>query len=276
MNNKQIKEFHVILTNEPYDKMGHMIDKMAQDIISGRRILFPTNQGTLYKTRVEAQLITVLEHKYNFKKKINVDYYKRTEPFDEKKFKKTNLLFIKLPIAFNDNFYKYLDYAPFDYNIYLADLYDAKFFYDLSMLFRHRDLFIYMFLNKFDADGNDLNIETLHPLNFERVDEELKFYNDVLDLCNRMLKIHSKAELDANKLISDFILQNKFIKFNKIENKYYVNEGLFYDEYYNRKHAEYQLQLPVLIPEIKQYGYIYSTEDKGTYRPSKEELTANS
>jgi hypothetical protein len=57
------KEFHVVLTDRPEDNFNHMVDRMAQDIVKGKRILFPTNKGTLYKAKLEAQLVSLLETK---------------------------------------------------------------------------------------------------------------------------------------------------------------------------------------------------------------------
>jgi hypothetical protein len=272
------KEFHVILTEKPEDNINHMIDKMAQDIVSGKRILFPTNKGTLYKTRLEAQLVSVLESKYGYKKKVIVNYYKKSNVGEafmddvniQKTIKKTNVLMCSNYLSVGVDI---LD--RFDFNIYFNDIWMPQEIEQFANRLRSHDLFIYLFLNKCDADGNSLGITHFKPLNMKYSDEEKKFYKSVIDLCNGMLA-RNPIEFKYNSLISTFILQNKFIEYNELENKYYINDIAYKTIYFERKYREYVQQLPVLTRGMKSYGYIYSSEDKGAYRASREEiLSAN-
>ena len=57
-----------------------------------------------------------------------------------------------------------------------------------------------------------------------------------------------------------------------MENKYYVNDIAYKTIYFERKYREYVQQLPVLTRGMKSYGYLYSSEDRGVYRATREEL----
>ena len=268
------KEFHVVLTERPEDNLNHMVDQMARDIVSGKRILFPTNNGTLYKTKLEAQLIKVLESKYGYTKKVIVNYYKKSNVGEkfmddvnvEKTIKKTNVLLCSTYLSVGVDI---LD--RFDFNIYFNTLWMPQEIEQFANRLRSHDLFIYLFLNKCDSDGNSLGITHFHPLDMKYSAEEQKFYKSVIDLCNGMLA-RNPIEFKYNSLISNFILQNKFIEYNELENKYYVNDIAYKTIYFERKYRDYVQQLPVLTRGMKSYGYIYSSEDKGAYRATREEL----
>jgi hypothetical protein len=57
-----------------------------------------------------------------------------------------------------------------------------------------------------------------------------------------------------------------------LENKYYVNDIAYKTIYFERKYREYVQQLPVLTRGMKSYGYLYSSEDIGMYRATREEM----
>jgi hypothetical protein len=268
------KEFHVVLTDRPEDNFNHMVDRMAQDIVKGKRILFPTNKGTLYKAKLEAQLVSVLETKYGYTKKIIVNYYKKSNVGEkfmddvnvEKTIKKTTVLLCSTYLSVGVDI---LD--KYDFNIYFNELWMPQEIEQFANRLRSHDLFIYLFLNKCDADGNSLGITSFKQLNMKYSDEEKKFYKSVIDLCNGMLA-RNPVEFKYNSLISSFILQNKFIEYNGLENKYYVNDIAYKTIYFERKYREYVQQLPVLTRGMKSYGYLYSSEDKGVYRATREEM----
>lgn len=268
------KEFRVVLTDRPEDNFNHMVDSMANDIVNGKRILFPTNKGTLYKTKLEAQLVSVLSTKYNYTKKIAVNYYKKSnigEQFMddinvEKTIKKTNVLLCSTYLSVGVDI---LD--KFDFNIYFNELWMPQEIEQFANRLRAHDLYIYLFLNKYDSDGNTLGITQVKQLDMRYSIEEQKFYKSVIDLCNGML-MRNPVEFKYNSLISSFILQNKFIEYNELENKYYVNDIAYKTIYFERKYREYVQQLPVLAKGMKIYGYLYSSVDKGMYKATREEM----
>ena len=270
------KEFHVVITEKPEDNFNHMVNCMAKDIVNGKRILFPTNKGTLYKTKLEAQLANILDAKYGYKKKIIVNYYKKSNVGEsfmddvniEKTVKKTTVLLCSNYLSVGVDI---LD--RFDFNIYFNDIWMPQEIEQFANRLRSHDLYINLFVNKCDKDGNSLGITSFKPLNMKYSDEEKKFYKSVIDLCNGMLA-RNPIEFKYNSLISNFILSNKFIEYNELENKYYVNDIAYKTIYFERKYREYVQQLPVMTRGMKSYGYLYSSEDLGAYRASKEDMLA--
>lgn len=267
------KEFHVVLTDKPEDNINHMVDKMARDIVSGKRILFPTNRGTLYKTQLEAHLVSILETKYAYKKKIIVNYYKKSnigEKFMddvnmEKTIKKTNVLLCSNYLSVGVDI---LD--RYDFNIYFNEIWMPQEIEQFANRLRSHDLYIYLFLNKYDKDGNTLGVTHFKALNMKYSDEEKKFYKSVIDLCNGMLA-RNPIEFRYNSLVQNFLATNKFIEYNELENKYYVNDIAYKTIYFERKYREYVQQLPILVRGMKAYGYLYSSEDRGRYRATTAE-----
>jgi hypothetical protein len=70
-------------------------------------------------------------------------------------------------------------------------------------------------------------------------------------------------EYKYNSLVSSIIRDNKFIEYNEIENKYYLNEIAYKVIYFERKYREYVQQLPVLMKGMQAYGYQLSSFDLG-------------
>jgi len=265
------KEFHVFLTNKPEDNLNLMVEKMAVDIVNGRRILFPTNKGTLYKSQIEAQLKCVLKNKYGYDKDIAVNYYKKSnvgEKFMDdvnirKTVRKTNVLLCSNYLSVGVDI---LD--KFDFNIYFNEIWMPQEIEQFANRLRDHDLFIYLFLNKYDADGNSLGLTRTKQLNLKYSDDEKMFYTAVIDLCNGML-IRNPMEFKYNSLVSSFLMQNKFIEYNELENKYYINDIAYNTIYFERKYREYVQQLPILFKGMKHYGYNCTYSDLGSLHLSK-------
>ena len=268
------KEFHIILTNKPEDNFNHMINHMAQDIIKGTRVLFPSNKGTQFKEKIESQLSALLKSKYGYTKKISVNYYKKSnvgETFiDEinkhKTIKKTNVLmcsnYLSVGVDITDKY---------DFNVYFDECWMPQEIEQFANRLRARDLFIYMFINKLDADGNARGINIIKPLNMLYSDEEKRFYVSVINLCNGMIT-RNPTEYKSNTLISGLLAQCKFIKRDEMENKYFIDDTAYKTIYFERKYREYIEQLQVLVKGMIEYGYEYSCEDLGQYTTNEAEL----
>ena len=268
------KEFCVVLTNKPEDNMRHMVDRMARDISQGKRILFPTNNGTLYKTQIEAMLEETLKFKYNFKRKPVVNYYKKSNVGEEfmddvnkrKTIKKTDVLMCSNYLSVGVDI---LD--RFDFNIYFNSLIMPQEMEQFANRLRSHDLYIYLFINKYDSDGVSLEVSKYRPINMRYSDEEHKLYKSIIDLCNATLA-RNPIEFKYNSLISSVLAQNKFIEYNELENKYYINDIAYKTIYFERKYREYVQQLPVLAKGMESYGYLYRSEDLGSYVATAEEI----
>lgn len=257
------KEFNVNLVESTSDLMYHMCRQMANDIMNGRRILFPTNTGTLFSKQIKAAITYFLQNEHLCFDEVRLNYYKKSnigENFmDDINFEKTiadtqvlmctNYLSVGVDI---------LD--KYEFSIYFADLMMPQEVEQFANRLRSNDLYINLYIAKNDADGNSRSIHKYKEMNFKLNDEELKNVHAILKLCNSMIERNS-TEYKYNSLISSIIHDNKFVEYNDIENKYYLNETAYKVIQFERKYRDYVQQLPVLMKGMKAYGYQISSRD---------------
>lgn len=268
------KEFKVNLVESTSDLMYHMCRNMANDIANGIRVLFPTNQGTLYAQQIEAAVTYFLQNEHLMFDKVRLHYYKKSnvgEQFmDDVNFEKTitdtqillctNYLSVGVDI---------LD--KFQFSIYFADLMMPQEVEQFANRLRSNDLYINLYVAKNDAEGNSRSIHRYKEMNFKLNDEEIKNVHSILRLCNAMIE-RNPVEYKYNSLISSIIHDNKFIEYNDVENKYYLNEIAYKVIYFERKYREYVQQLPVLMRGMKSYGYQISSIDLKDFNVNGSEI----
>lgn len=262
------KEFKVNLVENQSDLMYHMCRKMADDIADGKRILFPTNKGTLFSEQVKAAVQYFLEHEHMMFDEVRLKYYKKSnlgEAFMddvnfEKTIKDTQILMCSNYLSVGVDI---LD--RFRFNIYFDDLMMPQEVEQFANRLRSNDLYINLYIAKNDADGNSRSIQKYKPMNFKLNDEEIKNVHSILRLCNSMIE-RNPVEYKYNSLIASIIHNNNYIEYNDVENKYYLNEIAYKVVYFERKYREYVQQLPVLMRGMMAYGYEISSKDLGSFR----------
>lgn len=268
------KEFKVNLVESTSDLMYHMCRQMANDISQGKRILFPTNQGTLYSQQIEAAVTYFMQNEHLNFEKVRLHYYKKSnigEQFmDDVNFEKTiadtqillctNYLSVGVDILDKYNF-----------SIYFADLMMPQEVEQFANRLRSNDLYINLYVAKNDAEGNSRSIHKYKEMNFKLNEEEIKNTHSILRLCNAMIE-RNPVEYKYNSLISSIIHDNKFIEYDDVENKYYLNEIAYKVIYFERKYRDYVQQLPVLMRGMKSYGYNISSIDLKDFSVSGAEI----
>ena len=262
------KEFKVYLTERPIDNLCHMCDAMAEDVYNGRRVLFPTNKGTIFKAQVEAIVGYFLKNKYHYNEPLVVNYYKKSNVGEEfmddvnirKTVAKTNILLCSTYLSVGVDI---LD--QFEFNIYFNDLWMPQEIEQFANRLRSHDLFIRMFVNRKNAAGDTLDITNYRACNFKLDEDEIKNVHSIIRSCNAMIE-RNPVEYRYNSLISSIINDNKFIEYNEIENKYYLNEIAYKTIMFERKYREYVQQLPVLAKGMMGYGYKYMSVERGVYK----------
>ena len=268
------KEMKVNLVDSSSDLIYHMCQQMANDIASGKRILFPTNQGTIYSKQVEAAVTYFLNNEHLIFEPVRLKYYKKSnigEQFmDDVNFEKTvadtqillctNYLSVGVDILDKYNF-----------SIYFADLMMPQEVEQFANRLRSNDLYINLYVAKNDADGNSRSIHKYKEMNFKLNADEIKNVHSILRLCNAMIE-RNPIEYKYNSLISSIISDNKFIEYDDIENRYYLNEIAYKVIYFERKYREYVQQLPVLMKGMKSYGYQISSVDLQSFSVTGSEM----
>lgn len=271
------KEFKVHLVETQNDLFYHMCRSMANDIAEGKRVLFPTNKGTLFSEQIKAAVQYFMEHEHTSFEPINLKYYKKSnlgEQFMddvnfEKTIKDTQILMCSNYLSVGVDI---LD--RFKFNIYFDDLMMPQEVEQFANRLRSNDLYIHLYIAKNDVDGNSRSIHKFKQMNFKLNDEELKDVHSILRLCNAMIE-RNPIEYKYNSLIASIIHDNKFIEYNDVENKYYLNEIAYKVIYFERKYREYVQQLPVLMKGMMAYGYEISSKDLGSFNIEEGEIFAD-
>lgn len=265
------KEFRVNLVETTQDLVYHMCRQMANDIAAGRRVLFPTNKGTLYSKRIKAAVTFFLEHEHMIFDEVNLQYYKKSnlgEKFmDDINFQKT---IAQTQILLCSNYLSVgVDILDrYNFTIYFADLMMPQEVEQFANRLRSNDLYINLYIAKNDEEGNTRSIHKFREMNFKLNDEEIKNVHSILRICNSMIE-RNPVEYKYNSLVASIINDNKFIEYNEIENKYYLNEIAYKLIYFERKYREYVQQLPVLMKGMQAYGYNISSQDLKEFQLSE-------
>lgn len=262
------KVFKVYLTERPIDNLCYMCEKMADDVAQGCRVLFPTNKGTIFKEQIATIVEYYLRNKYQRVEPPVVNYYKKSnvgEGFMDdvnirKTVAKTEILLCSTYLSVGVDI---LD--QFEFNIYFNNLWMPQEIEQFANRLRSHDLYINLFTNRKNAAGDSLDIIDYKPCNFSLNEDELKNVHAIIQSCNAMIK-RNPVEYRYNSLVASIIRDNKFVEYNEVENKYYLNEIAYKTIMFERKYREYVQQLPVLVKGMMSYGYEYFSEDLGIYK----------
>ena len=257
------KEFNVYFTETSQDLKLYMCRHMANDIANGRRILFPTNKGTIFSKEIKATIQYFLETDHFIFDEINLQYYKKSNLGEEfmddvnfqKTIKKTQILMCSNYLSVGVDI---LD--KYRFNIYFDETMMPQEIEQFANRLRSNDLFINMYVAKKDADGNSKQVNKYKEMNFKLNEEEIKNVHSILRICNSMIE-RNPIEYKYNSLVSSIINENKFIEYSEVDNKYYLNEISYKLIYFERKYREYVQQLPVLMKGMKAYGYVLHSKD---------------
>lgn len=262
------KEVKVNLVDSTSHLMYHMCRAMAKDIKNGNRILFPTNSGTLYSEQIRAGVTYFLQTDYADFEEVKLNYYKKSNVGEkfmddinfDKTIRDTQILLCSTYLSVGVDI---LD--RYKFSIYFADLMMPQEVEQFANRLRSNDLFINLYIAKNDAEGNSRFIHKYKEMNFKLNDDEIKNVHSILQICNSMIE-RNPIEYKYNSLVSSIIHDNKFIEYNDVENRYYLNEIAYKVIYFERKYREYVQQLPVLMKGMQAYGYQLSSKDLGEFK----------
>lgn len=268
------KEVTVNLVDSTQHLMFHMCRQMAKDIKNGKRILFPTNSGTLYAEQIRAGVTYFLQTDFADFAEVKLNYYKKSNVGEkfmddinfDKTIRDTQILLCSTYLSVGVDI---LD--RYKFSIYFADLMMPQEVEQFANRLRSNDLFINLYVAKNDAEGNSRSIHKYKEMNFKLNDDEIKNVHSILRICNSMIE-RNPIEYKYNSLVSSIIHDNKFIEYNDVENRYYLNEIAYKVIYFERKYREYVQQLPVLIKGMQSYGYLISSKDLGEFNAEGSEV----
>lgn len=266
---KTRRVFTPIITARPIDNLIHMCRQMADDIIAGNRIFFPTNKGRTFEHQVEA-IVNYFLDKQHFDRRVKIFYYKKSSNGDQRmndiNFEKTiKDLDILMCSTFLSVGVDILD--KFDINIYFDQLcWIPQEIEQFANRLRSHDLFIRLYINNQDSDGNIIGLTNFKPYNFKLDDDEIKDIHSIIRICNASVERHP-IDYNYNPITSKIITGNPYIEYNELENRYYLNETAFKVVVFEDRYRDYAQQLPVLIKGMQSYGYeIDHVRELGEYK----------
>lgn len=257
------KEFRVHITDNPGHQLYYICCAMAEDIVNGRRVLFPTNKGTSFKEQIYAGLKQILESKYAWFDELKVNYYKKSnvgEQFmDEinaqKTIKDTHVLMCSTYLSVGVDI---LD--KYKFNIYFDELWMPQEVEQFANRLRANDLFINLFVAKSTNEGDSRNIYAYRKLDLNLDMNEVKDAHALVQLANASIQ-RSPVEYRYNTLVSNIIKTSKFIEYDDVDNKYRINAIAYKVINFEHRYRDYVQQLMVLIRGMQDYGYQYSIDD---------------
>lgn len=262
------KSFVINITDTDDIMLLYMCRSMARDISMGRKVLFPTNKGTIYKEQISALVKYFLEIEFFWFTPIEVNYYKKSNSGEEfmddinknKTIGKTDILlcsnYLSVGVDINDKY---------EFAIYINDQWMPQEIEQFANRLRSNDLYINMYVSRHTSDGEIKPINRHKDINLKLNEEEMKSTHAVLRLCNAMIE-RNPVEYKYNSLISNIITVNKFVEYNEIENKYYLNETAYKIIMFERKYRDYVEQLPVIAKGMINYGYEYESRVLGEFK----------
>lgn len=261
----RIKEFNIKFVRDKDAKLVEMCESMAEDITNGKRILYPSNAGTLYYEKVVGliqQIINENAHKQHIKpKEIKTFYYKKAN-FGQKSMDDINY---EKSIKGNDLI---MCSSYLSVGVDICDKYKFAIYFDQPEIaqdieqyanrIRNNNLYIYMFLEMFTRDGDKINYNIVKPLDLSFSQQELIFARNMLTAANDMIE-RNMEEAKYNPLIQSLLSTNKFLKYDENEAKYFIDETTYKLNVFQERYTQYAKQLNVMTANMKYYGYVINT-----------------
>lgn len=268
------KEVQINLVDSTSTLFYHMCKAMARDIANGKRILFPSNEGTTYSKRVQAGIQYFLSIDHGITDPLNLKYYKKSNVgddfMDQVNFNKTIedtqvvmcTTYMGCGVDIEDRY---------EFQIYFGDICTAAECDQWCNRLRNNDLFVKVYVAKNDAEGNSREIHRFRPMNFQLDDEEIKTVHSILRMCNAMVE-RNPVEYKYNSVVQSIISDNRYIVYDEIQCKYYIDEIAFKTVTFERKYRDYAQQLPVFMKGMECYGYNISVVDLGAFSVTGPEI----
>ena len=258
----RVKTFDLHFCPTSMEQLIEMCKMMADDIMAGRKILFPSNNGNLYFEEISGLVQDILD-KNNFGRQMNAFYYKKSNYGDESM---DNINFNKT-IGINDLI---MCTTYLSVGVDICDKYEFSVYFDKTWIpqdieqfanrLRNNDLHIKMILPKLDDSGFPINYWVTYPLDLSFNKEDLLLARDLIRTCNDMLE-RNNEESKSNPLIQSLITANKYLKYDENFCKYYIDETMYKLKVFEDRYATYNKQLSVLLEGMRYYGYVLSQTD---------------
>jgi hypothetical protein len=261
----RIKEFNIFFVQTKNEQLIEMTRSMAQDILAGKKILFPTNRGITYFEEIIGLVQQHLTEKH-FGREIKSFYYKKSN-YGDQSMEDINR---SSTVGENDivgcSTYLSVGVDICDrgkFSIYFDELWISQDIEQFANRIRNNDLFVKIFLPKFTPAGIPIaenQYQYTNPLDLNFDNKQLLFARDLIRTCNDMLE-RNQEESKYSPLISSLITVNKYVKYDENECKYYIDETTYKLNVFEERYLKYGKQLSIVIERMKDFGYTVNYSD---------------
>ena len=270
----RIKEFTTYFCPTKYEQIFDMVDSMVEDIRNGIKILWPTNKGNTYFEQITTLVSNRVLEKIPDHGPIKTFYYKKSNYGDDSmdninKNKSigdndiigcTTYLSVGIDICDTKRFH-----------IYFNEPMICQYIEQYANRIRRNDLYIKMFL-PLEKDGNAIDWNYVKPIDLKIQEDEIIYARDLVKTANDMLE-RNLDESKYNPLILSMLTANKFLKYDEIDCKYYIDETSYKLHFFEDRYIEYGEQWKVIKEGMEYYGY--NTSEIVSERRISEELQEN-
>lgn len=273
----RVKTFQLNMCPGTTEQLIEMCKMMANDVLEGKKILFPTNRGNLYFEQVTGIVQQYLD-KTDFGRQLNAFYYKKSNYNDES----MDNINIDKTIGNNDIVFctTYLSVGvdicdKYIFSVYFNEQWIPQDIEQFANRLRNNDLHIKMFLPKTDNSGFAINYYYTQPLDLGLNKEDLLLARDLIKTCNDMIE-RNNEESKYNPLIQSLLSSNKYLKYDENDCKYYIDETTYKLKVFEERYSTYSKQLEIMLKGLRYYGYAVEYQDYETAIPEdkKEEIKA--
>ena len=250
----RIKEFTTYFCPTENEQLGEMINSMVEDVKNKVKILWPTNRGSTYFEQIIALVNYELtkqglpELKAFYYKKSNygddsMDNINRNKSIgDNDIIGCTTYLSVGIDICDAKKFHIY-----FDNTIICQDI------EQYANRIRSNDLYVKMFL-PMNINGNMIDWKEQNTLNLGLQEDEIVFVRDLVKTANDMIE-RNQDESKYNPFILSLLSANKFLKYDEIDCKYYIDETAYKLQFFEKKYIDWGKQYLVIKEGMRYYGY---------------------
>ena len=252
----RIKECNVHLVHSNTEQLLDMCNDIATDIMNGNKILFPTNNGSLYYEQITGILKRILDER-KFERELKSFYYKKSQygeiSMDDINVNKTvgdnDIVFCSTYLSVGVDI---CDKLPF--KVYFNETWIPQDIEQFSNRLRNNDLYINIYLPLVDSSGSQIDYYYTKKLDLAFNKTDLMKARDLVKTCNDMLE-RNEEESKYNPLISSLLSTNKYLKYDENDCKYYIDETTYKLKVFEDRYSEYSKQLQVMLEGMKYYGY---------------------
>lgn len=252
----RIKDFTLNMVPGQDELMVEMCRDIASDIMTGRKVLFPTNKGNLYYNKISALVDKFLDEA-GWNRPFRHFYYKKSNYGDK------SMDDINVNKTFGDNDLicctTYLSVGvditdKYKFSIYFSNLFIPQDIEQFANRLRNNDLHIKMYLPKEDAEGNIINYYKTLPLDLTVPKSELLTTRDIITASNNIIERNGN-EAKYNPIVQTLSANKQYIKYDEDQCRYYMDETAYKLIVFEDRYKEYSTQLKVFLEGIKYYGY---------------------